>query len=222
LQAHTVPNRWVEADHSADYLARADTLPHRREGEGVLARDLATALPGRILDLGCGDGRLTALLLAEHPTATAVCVDLSPTMLAAVRARFDGDDRVVVVAHDFAEPLPSGAEFGEPFAAVVSSLAIHHATDDRKRDLYAEMAARLVPGGVLANLDIVRSPTQSLHDRWRDEMGARDDPSDVLCDMNSQLEWIRDAGLHDVDCIWKWRSLALMRGERSRDESPRG
>jgi hypothetical protein len=31
-----------------------------------------------------------------------------------------------------------------------------------------------------------------------------------------QLGWLRDAGLADVDCIWKWRSLALMRGERAR------
>ncbi len=39
-------------------------------------------------------------------------------------------------------------------------------------------------------------------------MGARDDPADVLTDMASQLEWINEAGLQNVDCIWKWRSLA--------------
>ena len=66
--------------------------------------------------------------------------------------------------------------------------------------------------GCSANLEIVASPTQALHDRWRDEMGARDDPSDILCDMQRQLAWIGSAGLDDVDCIWKWRSLALLRG----------
>ena len=96
----------------------------------------------------------------------------------------------------------------------MSSLAIHHVSDDRKRTLFAEAAALLAPGGVFANLDIVASPTQALHDRWREEMGARDDPSDVLRDVESQLRWLRDAGLDDVDCIWKWRSLALMRGQR--------
>jgi hypothetical protein len=45
-------------------------------------------------------------------------------------------------------------------------------------------------------------------------MGARDDPADVLRDMRSQLAWIEEAGLTNVDCIWKWRSLALLRGER--------
>ena len=76
------------------------------------------------------------------------------------------------------------------------------------------MAGRLAPGGVLANLDIVASPTPALHARWREEMGAEDDPSDMLCDLATQLDWMRQAGLDDVDCIWKWRSLSLLRGQR--------
>jgi len=97
---------------------------------------------------------------------------------------------------------------------IVSSLAIHHVTDERKRSLYAEAASLLAPGGVFANLEIVASPTPALHDRWRAEMGAKDDPSDRLCALEPQLGWLRDAGLADVDCIWKWRSLALIRGTR--------
>ena len=99
------------------------------------------------------------------------------------------------------------------FDAVVSSLAIHHVSDDRKPVLFAEVARLLAPGGTFANLDIVASPTQALHDRWREEMGARDDASDEFRDVESQLRWLRDVGFGDVDCIWKWRSLALMRGQ---------
>ena len=206
-----MPNSWVNVDQALEYLARADRVPHRAEGEGVLARDLEGALPGRILDLGCGDGRLTAILLEAYPESTALCVDMSPPMLEAVTERFAGDDRVTVATHDFEVPVV----FDGPFDAIVSSLAIHHCDDDRKRALYAECAALLAPGGVFANLEIVKSPTQSLHDQWRDEMGARDDPSDRLADMFSQLDMLRAAGLDDVDCIWKWRSLALLRGARA-------
>jgi SAM-dependent methyltransferase len=135
---------------------------------------------------------------------------MSSTMLAAAATRFGGDARVTLVTHDLDEPLPCEG----PFAVIVSSLAIHHVTDERKRALYREIADLLAPGGVFCNLDIVASPTQSLHDKWRDEMGAVDDPADVLCDLPSQLEWLREAGLDDVDCIWKWRSLSLMRGHK--------
>ena len=202
----------MSADKTADYLARADRLPHRREGEGVLVRDLGGALPGRILDLGCGDGRLTARVFDAYPESVATLVDMSPPMLTAAVHRFDGDQRVTLIAHDFDNALP----FDGPFDAIITSLALHHASDERKRPLYAEIAQLLAPGGVFCNLEIVASPTQALHDRWREEMGARDDPSDVLCDMATQLAWISETGLENVDCIWKWRSLALLRGERPR------
>jgi len=207
-----MPNSWVDVDQALEYLARADTLPHRSEGEGVLVRDLTGCLPGRILDLGCGDGRLTALVLAAYPESTAICVDMSPAMLDAVTERFAGDDRARIATHDLDDSLP----FAGPFDAVISSLAIHHVEDERKQSLYAEIASRLAPGGVFANLEIVRSPTQALHDQWRDEMDARDDPSDRLTPMEPQLAWLRDVGLQDVDCIWKWRALALMRGMKPR------
>jgi SAM-dependent methyltransferase len=209
-----MPNSWVDVERTSEYLARADRLPHRGEGELVLVRDLSFALPGRVLDLGCGDGRLTALVLEAYPDSTAVCVDMSEPMLEAAAARLGHDERVTFATHDLERPLP----FDGPFDAIITSLAVHHVDDDRKRALYAEIAARLAPGGVFANLEIVASPTQALHDRWRDEMGAHDDPADMLRDMASQLAWLDEAGLVNVDCIWKWRSLALLRGERPAGE----
>lgn len=205
-----MPNLWEQADHAISYLARADRLPHRREGEAVLARDLSEVLPGRVLDLGCGDGRLAAILLAAYPDSSVVCVDMSTTMLNAAAERFGDDPRVTLVQHNLDEPLT----FGGRFDAIVSSLAIHHVTDERKQQLYGEISALLTPLGVFCNLDLVASPTRALHERWRSEMNAVNDPSDVLRDLQSQLQWLSAVGLDDVDCIWKWRSLALMRGQK--------
>jgi tRNA (cmo5U34)-methyltransferase len=206
-----VVNSWSDEAHSARYLARADVMPHRSEGDAVLVGDLAAALPGRILDLGCGDGRLTELVLDSYPGSSACCLDFSPTMLDAARARIGARPGVEVLRHDLGDALPL---FG-PFDAVVSSLAIHHVDDDRKQALLREVAGVLVVDGVFCNLDVVASPTAALHTRWRDEMGVADDPSDLLTDMAVQLAWMRADGFDDVDCIWKWRSMALMRGRRT-------
>ncbi len=206
----TAGDSWNDPQHSAAYLARADGLPHRQEGEAALVDDLSEVLPGRLLDLGCGDGRLTALLLDAYPGRAAVCLDLSPVMLAAAEERFGADAAVALVRHDFARPLPLVGAFD----AVVSSLAVHHVDDARKRALFAEVAGLLRPGGVFANLEVVASPTPALHARWRLETGAPDDPSDRLRDVESQLRWLADCGFDDVDCIWKWRGLALLRGCR--------
>lgn len=208
-----MPTHWDRPDHAAGYLARAHAVPHRAEGEGVLVADLSGCLPGRLLDLGCGDGRLTELLLSAYPGSAAVCMDFSETMLAAAAGRLDG--AAEVVRHDLTQPLPSDGPAGGRFDAVVSCFALHHLPDARKRSLLAEVAGRLSPGGVVANLDIVASPTPALHARWRQEMGTDDDPSDQLCDLATQLVWLDEAGLDDVDCIWKWRSLALIRARRT-------
>jgi tRNA (cmo5U34)-methyltransferase len=206
---------WEHPDHAERYLAHADRLPHRHEGEAVLLGDLAPVLPGRVLDVGCGGGRLTGLVLDAYPGSTAVGVDLSPTMLDVARGYLPDNGSVELLRHDLERPLPDGPPFDRPFDAVVSSFAVHHVEGDRKRTLYTELAGMLVPGGILANLEIVASPTRALHEQWREEMGVEDDPADHLCDLPTQLAWLREAGLSDVDCIWKWRSLSLLRGRRA-------
>jgi tRNA (cmo5U34)-methyltransferase len=103
------------------------------------------------------------------------------------------------------------------FDAVVSSFAIHHTTDERKRSLYAEIFDMVRPGGVFANLEHVSSPTPELHEDFRRALGTHttpDDTSNKLAPVTDQLAWMTDAGFMQVDCLWKWRELALMVGVR--------
>ena len=59
-------NYWTNPDHALKYLARADSIPHRTEGEAALLAELPLSAR-RILDLGAGDGRLSALVRIERP-----------------------------------------------------------------------------------------------------------------------------------------------------------
>ena len=203
-------NEYATAEHALRYLARADGIPHRTEGEGVLL-DFVPPSAGRILDLGTGDGRLLALLLIDRPAARGVALDFSPTMVAAARERFRGVAGVEVIRHDLDEPLPDLGSFD----AVVSSFAIHHCEDERKRSLYAEIFSILEPGGVFCNLEHVASPTPALHQRFLDALGitaAQEDPSNRLAPVGPQLGWLREIGFADVDCYWKWLETALLIG----------
>ena len=201
-------NKWTEEAHATDYLAME--IPHRSEGEGTLLDCIPTGA-SRILDLGCGDGRLLALVLERFPNATGIAVDFSPAMLERARLRFAGDKRVEIREHNLDHPLP---ELGT-FDTIVSSLAIHHVSDERKRELYTEVFQLLDPAGVFCNLEHVASPTPRLHLQFLAALGKSletEDPSNKLLDVEIQLGWLRSIGFNDVDCYWKWRELALLAG----------
>ncbi len=207
-------NEWTSAEHALAYLARADSIPHRVEGEAALLEHLPERLE-RVLDIGTGDGRLLALVSTARPGLRGVAIDVSPTMLTAARDRFGPSGRVEVIAHDIAQPLPAIGTFD----AVVSSFAIHHCSDERKRELYREVFKLLEPGGIFLNLEHVASPTDRLHDAFLAAIGytrETEDRSNVLLDVGTQLRWLREIGFEDVDCHWKWRELALLGGVRTR------
>jgi tRNA (cmo5U34)-methyltransferase len=205
-------NLWTSAEHALGYLDRADSIPHRVEGESTLL-EFISSTAARVLDLGTGDGRLLGLVKLNHPDVTAVAVDFSPAMLEAARKRFAGDRSVRVVAHNLEDPLPECGTFD----AVVSSFAIHHLTHERKRALYAEIFARLNPRGIFCNLEHVASVTPELHEEFLHRIGytvETEDASNKLLDAETQLQWLREIGFNDVDCHWKWRELALLVGPR--------
>jgi tRNA (cmo5U34)-methyltransferase len=211
--AVTNVNLWSSPSHALGYLSRADGIPHRAEGE----RELLEWLPpdmNRVLDLGSGDGRLLALVKAARPGVRAAAVDFSEAMLTRLVERFGDDTSVTIVPHDLDRPLPT--ELGK-FEAIVSSFAIHHLHDTRKRALYREVFAHLTPGGIFCNLEHVASASRALHHRFLAALGdlpEQEDPSNKLLDVGTQLGWLREIGFEDVDCHWKWRELALLAGRK--------
>ena len=193
-------------------MERADSIPHRREGEATLVEFLPKQT-ARFLDIGAGGGRLLNVVRSACPASQCVALDFSPTMLQVLREAFGKDPNVTIIEHDFAYPLPAMGLFD----AVVSSFAIHHVSDERKRSLYSEVFSLLQPSGVFLNLEHVASPSLTVHYGFLKAIGVTpeaEDPSNKLLDLEVQLDWLRQLGFVDVDCHWKWRELALLAGSK--------
>lgn len=197
-------SEWSDSERVAEYLSRE--IPHRAIAEEMLL----SALPPqttRFVDLGTGDGRLLALVRSRYSEAEGIGLDSSAPMLDRAHERFNGDSFIELREHDLQERLP---EVGVS-DAFVSGLAIHHLEDERKEELFGEVHALLAPGGMFANLDLVRSASLRLHERFRREIGrVEDDPTDRLAELGEQMGWLREAGFSEVDCHFKWLELSLI------------
>ncbi|MCL5735934.1 MAG: methyltransferase domain-containing protein [Actinobacteria bacterium] len=111
-----------------------------------LAASLAPA-PLRVLDVGCGTGRLLRLTGQQLPAAELVGVDGSPEMIRMAQ-RATRDSATVRFIQGLAESLPfrDGA-----FDLVFSTISFHHWADQTRG--LSEVSRVLAPGGVLLLAD---------------------------------------------------------------------
>lgn len=114
-----------------------------RPGHDLIAA-LPTLHPERIVDLGCGTGRLTRMLADRYPAAQVVGLDNSRPMLAeATRV----PSRVAWELGDIAQ-WSQGGKQGQPVDLIFSNAALHWVPDHAR--LFPSLLCRLAPGGVLA------------------------------------------------------------------------
>ncbi|MDQ3620868.1 MAG: class I SAM-dependent methyltransferase [Verrucomicrobiota bacterium] len=193
------------------------------------------------LDLGCGDGVLSAALLGEHPYAQGIAVDHSSSMLDVTRGRLETlPARMDFIQTDFRLPgwTPAVADFA-PFDAIASGFSIHHLPNTRKRELYQEVFELLGPEGIFINIEHVASATrwtESLLDDYMisaifgEQLRACPGQRRVevarafyeqsggersgLAPLEVQLDWLREIGFQDVECYFKVQELAVFGGQR--------
>ena len=108
---------------------------------GAFADFAGVRSPAIALDLGCGPGALTAVLVARLGNAAVTAVDPSAPFAAAARERFPGLDVRQAAAEDL--PFGDGA-----FDFVLAQLVVHFMTDPVRG--LAEMARVARPGGTVA------------------------------------------------------------------------
>ena len=113
--------------------------PQRAMGLEVLGR-LALEGSERVLDAGCGSGRITEALLERLPRGEVIGVDGSDSMIEAARRRLG--DRAELIVSDLLE-----LSLSEPVDAVLSTATFHWIADHER--LFTRLREILRPGGRL-------------------------------------------------------------------------
>jgi trans-aconitate methyltransferase len=119
------------------------SAPQVSWGKKVLAR-ISLLGHERVLDAGCGTGRLTRDLLEALPKGQVVALDVSQNMIAAARAYLEPDfkDRVEFVCSDLLD-----LSFESEFDGIFSTASFHWVHDHQQ--LFRNLYRALRPGGWL-------------------------------------------------------------------------
>lgn len=167
-------------------------------------QDLIAQLPGtglrRIVDIGCGPGNSTELLLQRWPEADVSGFDNSPEMIAAARARLPAVHFEVADAGSW--------QAGSPAPDLLFSNAVFQWVPDHARVLPA-LVDQLAPGGFLAVQmpDNLQEPAHLLmrevaaQGPWADRLAGAQRARESRPAADWYFRVLRDAGA-SVD-IWR-------------------
>lgn len=166
--------------------------------------------PESILELGCGNGNITAQLITHFPKATFNLVDASAEMIALCRKQFR--DFEVIYSNTYFQDF----EFEEnAYDLIVAGFSLHHLDDKEKRSVFKKIYRSLKKGGIFSYSDLMINKTSPDHPKLLEEWGefvnsnfpdgekwawvmehyeAYDKPTDYLL----QIDWLKNAGFNTI------------------------
>ncbi len=227
---------WHSEQMVQNWVKEATAQERNRAEQRRLMADLLPFGDGEeftFLDLGAGTGAASRAILERHPRATAILADFSAQMMAA------GEPQMVPYAGRYRTlefDMTTGlwpAGIPAQLDAIVTSMCVHHLTDERKQGLFAEIFDHLVPGGWYFNYDPVRAHDPAVEQVWQ-RVSDREDPEAAqrrehrtpdqqarwenhvryMIPLEQQLGYLRSAGFAGIDIFWKKLENVIYGGYR--------
>ena len=181
-----------------------------------------------VLDLGAGTGLFSQQVAQKYPHAHFDLYDVADQMLNVARLRFQGSPhKIHTIVGDYRE-----LDTSRRYDLVISSLSIHHLSDEEKRMLFRKIYAVLNKPGMFVNIDQVLGETEYLRqlywNHWLEQVHSSGQPEERIHDsiqrrqtydreslLSDQLAWMKAAGLDNVDCVYKNFFVAVLFGTKA-------
>lgn len=147
-----------------DRITRANHMRHAETEAAIRAALARRSDPLRVLDLGCGDGRVAADVLSANPVVGYVGIDLSAGALELNGRRpapgsCPGEVERQLVCGDIAESIRAVPDTA--FDLVLAGFSLHHIPTDRKSAVLDDVARVLARGGSFIWTDTYRQEGES-------------------------------------------------------------
>ncbi|MBN2258793.1 MAG: class I SAM-dependent methyltransferase [Anaerolineaceae bacterium] len=247
MNHHDIENNWTE-DLSRQFMDYGRYFVPERELQMHLIAGLLSDLDPKafLVELCCGEGLLTEVLLENHPLFTILALDGSIEMLDKAQHRLSRfSKRCQCQLFDLASDSWRGFKFSVD--AIVSSLAIHHLTGPLKQVLFQDLYKLLSPGGLLIIADVLEVASMAgrklAADEWDRAVRQRSfdldgnykafefferegwnmhrhlDPNDIdkPSPIFSQLKWLENAGFIQIDVNWLLAGHAIFSARKPLD-----
>ncbi|WP_225220799.1 class I SAM-dependent methyltransferase [Bacillus norwichensis] len=175
----------------------------------------------KILDIGAGTGLFASFIKEKFPKATITLIDISENMLEKARNRFKEEENIAYINADYSE-----YKFEEKFDIIVSSLSIHHLTDEAKKKMFNNVYNLLTPKGIFVNADQVLGHTPFIDSMYKKDWNNKITMSgltdseiqaahertklDRMATLDHQMKWLIDSGFQDVDCVYKYFNFVVL------------
>jgi tRNA (cmo5U34)-methyltransferase len=171
--------------------------------------------PKSILDLGSGNGNVTAQLIPSFPNATFTLVDASAEMINLCRSQFKDYDFIYDNKYfkDFLFKEKS-------YDLIAAGFSLHHCDENEKQSIFKNINTSLKKGGIFSYSDLMISKTNPDHpmllEQWKEFVNTNfsdekkwiwlmehyeffDKPTDYLV----QIEWMRNAGFTNIQILFR-------------------
>jgi tRNA (cmo5U34)-methyltransferase len=200
---------------------KVQIVPKYREVEALIQGYLTFPKSSRIsiLELGTGTGKWASGLLRAFPNAHYHGIDFSYQMLQMASRKLKRfSDRVLLESLDLNEEKPTGK-----FDLIYSIFTVHHIRD--KRGFFNDLRTVLKPDGLFLYVDITIANSLDLEKFFMGSWKAfmRNSPwpnhkikriiddhreNDIFETVETQLQYLRDAGFKSCDIIWRYEKFA--------------
>ena len=180
----------------------------------------------KILDLGVGTGETALRILKKFPNVEIDGIDISKKMIQQAKIRL----KKYISRIKFFEGDMIDFDFTKKYCSAFGVLSIHHLNNHQKQAFFKKIFNCLEENSVFVIADIIKfdteKETKQKEQGWKEfllkNLGEKEGnfwfdyyfQEDIPDSVNSQLNWLKEAGFKEIKCIFEHINYAVFYGKK--------